>query len=29
MRFKLTCVLTTIAMFVLPVADALASRNWS
>jgi hypothetical protein len=29
LKLKLVRLFTTIAMFALPAADALASRNWS
>ncbi len=28
LKIKLVAVLTTVAMFALPVADALANHNW-
>jgi hypothetical protein len=29
LKVRLICGLTTIALFALPVADALATRSWS
>lgn len=28
-KLRLICLFTTIALFALPVADALANRSWS